>query len=147
MNARKILFSTDFSHTGDAALGLATALARDMGATLHIVHVEELPIVYGVGEMYYGMPDPNEEQLRELLSKVVPTDNQVPFQHHMVIGIPADSIIRLAESEHVDMIVMGTHGRTGLTRLLMGSVTEAVVRGAPCPVLTYKQPHEKPADS
>ncbi len=145
MNAKKILFPTDFSHTGDAALGLATSLARDTGATLHIVHVEEPPMVYGGGEMYYGMPDPNQDHLKEMLSKVVPTDDQVPHEHHMVTGDPAGAITRLAEAEDVDMIIMGTHGRTGLMRLLMGSVTEAVVRRAACPVLTYRQPHEEPA--
>jgi nucleotide-binding universal stress UspA family protein len=58
----------------------------------------------------------------------------------MLLGEPAEEIIRFAKEENVDMIVMGTHGRTGFSRLLMGSVTEQVVRGAPCPVLTIKQP-------
>ena len=70
---------------------------------------------------------------------VVP-DSNVPVERRLLAGDPADAIIRLAESEHIDLIVMGTHGRRGLSRLLMGSVAESVVRVAPCPVLTVKQP-------
>jgi nucleotide-binding universal stress UspA family protein len=64
----------------------------------------------------------------------------VPYEHHLITGDPATAVVQLAEEENVDMIVMGTHGRTGLSRLLMGSVAEAVVRKANCPVLTFKQP-------
>ncbi len=143
MNVKRILFSTDFSHTGDAALDLATSLARDSGATLYIVHVEEQSMLYGSGEMYYGEPDPATDDLKTMLSKVVPTDESVAYQHHMVTGTPAEAITRFAEAVDADIIVMGTHGRTGMTRALLGSVSEAVVRRAPCPVLTYKQPLEK----
>ena len=59
MHLKKILFPTDFSHTGDAALALATSMARDTGATLLIIHVEEPPMAYGGGEMYYGVPEPD----------------------------------------------------------------------------------------
>lgn len=145
MDLKKILFPTDFSHTGDAALAMATALARDSGAKLLIVHVEEPPVAYGGGEMYYGMPDPATEDLRKMLHEVVPPDPAVAYEHRLVTGDPAAAIARLAKSESVDLIVMGTHGRTGLTRLLMGSVAEAIVRRADCPVLTYKQPSKQPA--
>lgn len=145
MNAKKILFPTDFSHCSDAALGVATSLARDTGAKLLIVHIEEPPMAYGGGEMYYGLPDPASEDLQAMLARVKPLDDSVPFEHHLVVGDPAGSIVRLAEEQNADLIVMGTHGRTGLSRLLMGSVAEAVVRKSPCPVFTYKEPHEKPA--
>jgi nucleotide-binding universal stress UspA family protein len=145
MNERKILFPTDFSHTGDAALELATTLARERGATLLIVHVQEPPAAYGCGEMYYGMPDPVTEDLEKMLERVVPTDADVPFRHMMVTGEPATAITRIAEDEGVELIVMGTHGRTGLMRLLMGSNAEMVVRHAKCPVLTYKQPASVPS--
>ncbi len=145
MTVRKILFPTDFSHTGDAALALATSLARERGATLLIVHVEEPPAAYGAGEMYYGMPDPVTEDLREMLKKVAPADTSVPVEHRLIAGDPANAIVRLAKEDGVELIVMGTHGRTGLLRLLMGSVAEAVVRRAPCPVLTLRQPGESPA--
>lgn len=142
MKAKKILFPTDFSTPSDAALAHATALARDTGATMVIVHVEEPPVVYGTGEMYYGIPNPDTEALKKMLEAVVPTDSDVKYEHHLVTGDPATEIVRLAEEEGVDLIVMGTHGRTGLKRLLMGSVAEAIVRRAPCPVFTYKEPHQ-----
>lgn len=144
MNMTTIMFPTDFSHTGDAALAMATSLARDAGAKLLIVHVEEPPLAYGSGEMYYGVPEPQSEQLQQMLTEVVPTDKAVPCEHRLITGSPAAALSRLAQEESVDLIVLGTHGRTGLSRLLMGSVAEAIVRQAPCPVLTYKQPAEKP---
>lgn len=140
MKASKILFPTDFSHTGDAALTLASVLARDMGARLLIVHVEEPPMAYGAGDMYYGIGEPATEDLKRMLDEVRPTDPAVSYEHHLTTGEPASAIIDLAEKENVDMIVMGTHGRTGLYRLLMGSVAEAVVRRAACPVITYRDP-------
>lgn len=145
MQAKKILFPTDFSHCGDAALAYATSLARDTGATLLIVHVEEPPVAYGGGEMYYGVPEPATDDLKAMLAEVKPADESVPYEHHLIVGDPASAIARLADDENVDMIVMGTHGRAGLSRLLMGSVAEAVVRRAKCPVLTYKEPHS-PSD-
>lgn len=144
MNIKKILFPTDFSHTGDAALHLATSLARDNGATLLIVHVEEPPVAYGGGEMYYGIPDPATEDLQRMLREIKPDDESVLYEHRLVTGDPAAAVARLAEEEHVDMIVMGTHGRTGLSRMVMGSVAEAVVRRAQCPVLTFRQPRSDP---
>ena len=146
MKANKILFPTDFSHTGDAALGLATALARDTGATLVIVHVEEPPMAYGGGELYYGVPEPATEDLRKMLHEIKPADPEVPHEHRLITGEPASAVVHLAEEEGVDMIVLGTHGRTGLSRLLMGSVAEAIVRRAKCPVLTYKQPANKASE-
>lgn len=140
MHARKILFPTDFSHLSDAALNHATALARDTGAMLLIVHVEEPPMAYGGGEMYYGIPEPDQAEVRRMTEAVKPTDPSVKYEHRLVNGSPADEIVRLAEEEHVDMIVIGTHGRTGLKRLLMGSTAEAVMRTAKCPVFVFKAP-------
>ena len=144
MFAKKILFPTDFSHTGDAALELATSLARDTGATLIIAHIEEAPNVYAGGEFYYGIPNPPTEELRRMLQEVKPTDPSVPYEHRLLTGDPASGIVRLADEDDVDMIVMGTHGRTGLLRVLMGSVAEVVVRRSKCPVVTYKRKSEKP---
>jgi nucleotide-binding universal stress UspA family protein len=146
MKANKILFPTDFSSSSDAPLAYATALARDMGAMLLIVHVEEPPMAYGGGEMYYGIAEPDYEALRRMLEDVKPTDPAVPCERRLVTGDPASAIVDLAREEEVDLIVMGTHGRTGLRRLLMGSIAEAVVRTAPCPVLTYKPPQHKAAE-
>ena len=142
MNIKRILFPTDFSHTGDKALAMAESLARDSGAKIFIVHVEEPPTAYGGGEMYYGMLEPDLDHLKELLSKVKPKDLALAYEQHMVTGEPADAIARFAEEHNIDMIVMGTHGRTGVIRLLMGSVAEAVVRRSKCAVLTVKPADE-----
>lgn len=140
MNAKKVLFPTDFSHLGDEGLEHAASLARDRDAELMIVHVEEPPMAYGGGEMYYGIPEPDRAELRRMLQAVVPKDSKVRCEHRLVMGDPAEEIVRLADEEHVELIVMATHGRSGLTRMLMGSVAEAVVRRAKCPVLTLKAP-------
>lgn len=145
MNAKKIVFPTDFSTCSDEAMEQATALARDMGAKLLIVHVEEPPAAYGGGEMYYGIPEPDNAALLKMLHDVVPRDPAVPYEHRLLMGDPAAEIVRFAEEENADMIVLGTHGRTGFKRLLMGSVAEAVVRRATCPVFTVKHPRAAPA--
>lgn len=139
MQAKKILFPTDFSHASDAALSHAATLARESGGRLIILHVEEPPMAYGGGELYYGVPNPDNTALVKMLQAVVPPI-EVPYEHKLVVGDPAGEIVRVAEEEGVDLIVMGTHGRTGLRRLLMGSVAEAVLRRSPCPVFTLKEP-------
>ena len=138
-----IIFPTDFSTASDAALPHAEALARQSHARLLIVHVEEPPLAYGAGELYYGLPEPSSERIQKMLEDVRPCDQAVPFAHRLTIGDPAGEIVRLAEDERAEMIVMGTHGRTGMTRLLMGSVAEAVVRRSPCPVLVYRESAER----
>jgi universal stress protein A len=138
MNAPKILYPTDFSTMGQTALEMAGSLARDRGATLIIMHVEEPPMAYGGGELYYGIDEPDREELKRMLAEVVPSDPAVPCEHRLMIGSPATAIIEMAEREEVELIVMATHGRTGLLRVLMGSVAEEVVRKAKCPVLTVK---------
>ncbi len=140
---RKILFPSDFSHTGDAALEYATSMARDRSASLLIVHVEEPPVAYAGGEFYYGIPNPSPDEVLKMLHQIKPTDASIPYDYRLITGHPASAICKVAEEEKVDMIILGTHGRTGLTRLLMGSVAEAVVRHASCPVLTLRYSPEK----
>jgi nucleotide-binding universal stress UspA family protein len=139
MQAKTIVLPIDFSTNNDNSLALATSLARDSGAKLFIVHVEEPPIVY-VGNSYYGVPNPQAEDVSKMLKEVVPTASDVAYEHQSLTGTPADAIVKFAEQTQADFIVMGTHGRTGLSRVLMGSVAEAVVRQAPCPLLSVKQP-------
>ena len=139
MPAKRILFTTDLSNLGNAGLPLATSIARDCGSELIILHVMELPRAYAPGEWTFIPLEPDVEAIKQMLDKVKPTDPAVPYTHRMVPGDPATEIVRLAAEEDVDMIVMSTHGRTGLPRVLMGSVAEAVLRRAPCPVVTLKQ--------
>jgi len=143
MAAKTILFPTDFSTASDAALEHAEAIAKQSGAGLLIVHVEEPPLAYGGGELYYGLPEPNSERIQKMLEAVRPRAADVRFEHRLMMGDPAGEVVRVAGEQACEMIVMGTHGRTGLTRLLMGSVAEQIVRRAPCPVLVYREAAER----
>lgn len=134
-----ILFPTDFSHASDSALEHAEAIAKQRQARLVILHVEEPPLAYGGGELYYGLPEPSSERIMKMLEEVKPSDAALEFTHKLTMGDPATEIVRIAEEEKADMIILGTHGRTGMSRLLMGSVAEAVVRRSPCPVLVYRE--------
>lgn len=140
MNIKKILVPVDFSSGSEAALNLATSLARDTGAKLLLMHVQITPLPVGGGEFMYVEPSPPTDELRARLKNVLPKDPKIPVEHFLLTGDPADCIVKLAEDEKVDFIVLGTHGRRGLTRILMGSVAELVVRWAKCPVVTVKSP-------
>lgn len=141
----KILHPTDFSQTSQTALALASSLARDNNATLIIAHVFSPTANVVAATPPIAITVANAVEEKERLERVIPSDPQIVFEHRLLEGVPASSIVEFAESEQVDMIVMGTHGVTGLTRLLMGSVAEAVVRKAPCPVLTIKESSRAPA--
>lgn len=146
MPSKKILYATDCSPAGEQALQVATSLARDSGARLIIACVSESEL-YPVGELFDEEPEPNPTEIAQL-EAIVPTDATVDYEHRLLYGEagsakmvqPAQEILRLAGEENVHMIVVGTHGRSGLGRLLMGSVAEQVLRGATCPVVTVKQP-------
>ncbi len=140
---KKILFPTDFSRLSDAALPLAASVARDRHAELIILHVQEPPTAYAAGELYYGPMEPDTEALRQTLEGVKPNDPSVLCIHHLVMGDPAKEIVKVADDEEVEMIVMSTRGRTGLAHVLMGSVAEKVVRRASCPVLVFKSAPQK----
>lgn len=137
MSQRVILFPTDFSSVADEGLRHAASFARQHGSRLLVLHVVEPPAAYA-GEMYYGLPEPDEGDLRLMLERVRPDDTSIPVEHRLVHGQPAAEIARLADEVDAEMIVMTTHGRTGLRRLLMGSVAEQVMRHANCPVLTLR---------
>ena len=145
MNTRKILCPTDFSHYTDAALSYASALAAESGATLYIVHVDEyrdVSAALGEAALHYTAPweAADRSEVRQKLEQVKPTASRVDYEHRYLEGGPIHEIIEFAAREQIDLIVMGSHGRTGLSRLLMGSVAEGVARRAPCPVLIVKQP-------
>ena len=127
MAQKTILVPTDFSTASDAALPHAEALAKQSNARLLIVHVEEPPLAYGGGELYYGLPEPSSERILKMLEDVKPADPKLPFAHRLTMGDPAGEIVRIAADEQAEMIVLGTHGRTGMTRLLMGKIGRAHV--------------------
>jgi nucleotide-binding universal stress UspA family protein len=138
-----ILYPTDFSDRAACAFGLACALARDYGARLVLLHVSPLPMLaYGEGVVMPRPPDSHDRLKAELERLEVP-DAAIRVERRVEEGDPVPEILRVAEEVGADLIVLGTHGRTGLGRLLMGSVAEQVVRRGPCPVLTVRTPfHE-----
>jgi universal stress protein A len=136
MSAAKILFATDYSSASRDALNYGASLARERGATLLITHVSRLE-EYPVGELFDEEPRPSDAELEELIAITVP-DPRVHCEHRLLHGDPARQIVELAKQENVETIVMGTHGRSGLGRLVTGSVAEAVLREAPCAVIAVR---------
>ena len=143
MTASHILVPTDFSEYADYALDYAIELAQKLQARLTLLHIiDTMPLgVVEEGSMlppsYWQELETNLEQSMEASLKRL---DDVGLQGEPIIvhGVPFQSIIDTAQDKAVDLIVMGTHGRTGLTHVLMGSVAERVVRMAPCPVLVTR---------
>lgn len=138
LQIQTILVPTDFSAGSDYALKVARSLAQDHGARLVLIAVPPPPPPmtdeYLPSTEYPGMIATTKRELEALGAKI--TDR--PVVTHVIAGAPGPSIIEAAKEYQADLIVMGTHGRTGLARLLMGSVAEHVLRHAECPVLTIK---------
>jgi nucleotide-binding universal stress UspA family protein len=135
-----ILHPTDFSPLSEHAFHLACSLARDHGGRVIVLHVAELPLVAPDGGMSPPPPGGVWGAITDRLVRVQPPEPNVLVQHRLEEGTSADTILRMAREVNCDLIVMGTHGRTGLAHLLMGSVAEQVVRKATCAVLVVKTP-------
>jgi nucleotide-binding universal stress UspA family protein len=140
LGIKNILCATDFSESSDFAFRLACALARDYGARVVVLHVISPPVgIYGEGAVI-PPPEGYHDPLREKLLQLQPRDKRIVVEHRLLEGEAPGAILAVAQDMKADVIVMGTHGRKGLTRLLMGSVAEQVLRRASCPVLTVKKP-------
>lgn len=137
---RTILHPTDFSELSQPAFELSCALAQDYGATLVVLHAADLPLLTPVEGVLIPTPIDEAEAFRGRLEAVRPADPRVAVRHRLAEGNPAEEILAAAADEKADLIVLGTHGRGGITRALMGSVAETVQRSAPCPVLTVRSP-------
>lgn len=136
-STKKILFATDLSPSSRAGLKWAAALARTMEAEILVVHVEE-PLTPGedlVYEEYRRGLATTEARMRALAV----ADPHVLCRQKMLTGDPAKEILWLAKHEEVDLIVLGTHDRTCLSRLFNGSVAEKILRRASCPVFVFRQ--------
>jgi universal stress protein A len=148
---KNILVATDFSSSSQTALIYGRALARQFGGRLHVLHAVELPVSDGTGAIGYEGLTPElrtalEDAERGRLDDLVSADDRATLQATTAIRTletPALAIGEYARREAIDLIVIGTHGRHGLTRLVMGSVAEQVVRTAPCPVLTVRDPERE----
>lgn len=140
---RTILYPTDFSDTAEQTYPFACSLARDLGASLVVLHVYPPPIDRSE-VVARRQPDGYEEDLWRLLKLYEAPGVAEGVTHRLEEGEAAEEILRVARETNCDLIVVGTHGRTGLGRLLMGSVAEKVLRNASCPVLTLKKPIAAP---
>ncbi|MFB6229963.1 MAG: universal stress protein [Salinibacter sp.] len=151
MTVRRVLVPTDFSESADVALAHALRLADRFDASLHLLHV-----VSELNAAFYGLADTEdraaaglEAQIRseaqERLSEIAPDRSSSDVQS-TVVQRPnldeTDAVLEYVTEHAVDLVVMGTHGRRGISRLMLGSVSNKVIRRAPCPVLTVQAGEE-----
>ena len=143
--AMKILHPTDFSECAEQARAQAILLARALGGEIILFHVSVETPLYAEGmlaggtvqKIYDAQRKWAEESLEARAAETRATG--VPARWRLTAGVPFHSIVRAAEEEGADMIVMGTHGRRGLERILLGSVASKVVQLASCPVMTIRE--------
>jgi universal stress protein A len=140
---QKILVPTDFSEHSEGALRYACELARQLGASLTILHVYQVPgftlpegVILGGPQELSSVLESVDRDLQRV--RTLAFDLGVEAESQSVCGGPSEEICRFAQEQGFDLIVMATHGRTGVRHLLLGSIAEQVLRGAPCPVLTTR---------
>ena len=149
VNIENILFPTDFSENSEEALKYAISLAEKYGSNLHIVHVTLGANQYMAYDMNAYIPDDMKKNERETLEKnlrALPPENlgqPKSVTHEILEGIPLPEILGYIKKNNIDLVVMGTHGRTGLKHLVMGSVAENVVRNSSVPVLSVHSAADK----
>ena len=138
LHINTILFPTDLSATASQALYLARSLARDHGARLMLFSAATPPMP--VPEFYVPMGEMvgQVEELKRQIAGLAASIHDATVDWHVTEGEPGPAIVTYSEDIHANLIVMATHGRSGLSRLLLGSVTEYVMRHSHCPVLTVK---------
>jgi universal stress protein A len=144
INFKRILCPIDYSECSARALRYAAGMALKDSSRLYLMHVVDKRVFDYGGPVYEAAPAPDaetiarlEEKLKESIPREVRGDIQV--ETLVTMGLPVEEILKAAMDKEVDVIVMGTHGRTGIAHTIMGSVAENVVRRAPCPVLTVRQ--------
>jgi nucleotide-binding universal stress UspA family protein len=144
---RRIVHATDFSTASRPALARAIALARQNRATLWVVHALPPLVVPTAGDFAFVPPRTYEmlersahQHARKQLAALVGRAKKARVRATalLVDGVPHEQVLRAARRQRADLLVIGKHGRTGLSKALMGSVAERVVRLAPCPVLTVR---------
>ena len=138
---RTIVVATDFSDASALALEYARVLAKRFGAGLRVLHVVATPRPLGT-EIYVpeamSVSDVAVADAQRLMGETLAKFEGTPVVGQVLVGNPARKIVEYASDHDVDLLVIGTHGRSGLSHLLMGSVAERVVRTAPCPVFTTR---------
>ncbi len=148
MSFHKIVVATDFSEASLGALETAFDMALQGSSTLYLVHVMDPYVIAGDPTLIlHSSVEGTSQEVRRRLEALIPQewrehgDGLSPVVQSLVLegAGPARAITKFAEENDVDLVVVGTHGQTGLRRLLMGSTAESLLRYAPCPVLVVKQ--------
>ncbi len=140
---KEILLPTDGSEGAEEAINDAVGLAKTFGAKIHIVHVVEAPRLQDYGS-FFALPNILEELRKsgtEILKRTREYIHESGFEDVLTSqreGYPADEIMDYVDRKKIDLIVMGTHGRRGFNRVVLGSIAEEVVRRSPVPVLTIR---------
>ena len=146
MEIKSILFPTDFSEGSAQALQYAVDMAKRYGAKLHVVHVI-YDITKATGwyvphvstdKMYQEIQEGAKKELDRFAVKELAEVKDV--ERTVITGVPHEEVINFAKKHKIDLIIMGTHGRKGIDRILFGSTAAQIVRFAPCPVLTVRLP-------
>ncbi len=142
IDIKKVLCPVDYSVCSQEAFKYAAHIARTESAKLYLVHVIDVRSFGHESPLDSDVPKPSEDAIRrikeDLTKKAADEVEGVEIEPVVVVGVPVKVILSVAEERKVDMIVMGTHGRTGIPHVIIGSVAENVVRKAPCPVLTIR---------
>lgn len=149
MKVERILFPTDFSEGSVHALHSAVDLAKHYNANLTILHV-----IYDIGKAYEShVPHISTDEIHKEMDAwamkeldkccLEETRGLANVDKSVLLGVPYEEIIKFAEKEKIDLIVIGTYGRSGLERFIFGSTAERVVRGATCPVMTVRVPKHR----
>lgn len=142
---QNILVPSDFSECSDAAVRYGLELARKFDATVHLLHVVQDPMTMpwaaeGLAVPMLEVVEQWQKEAEERLKALVPPVDRGRVRVSSTVASPYPEILRFAGEQRIDLIVMGTHGRGGVSHLLLGSIAEKVVRRAPCPVLTVRSP-------
>lgn len=147
---KNVLVATDFSEPSDVALGYGRHFARTFGARLHVLHVVENVMARFAADAYPVLLPDLQREVEEAGEKqlIAALENEDFQQLEAVPAVvtstaPAAAIVEYAKEHDVDLIILGTHGRGAVAKLLMGSVAERVVRTAGCPVLTVRHPEHE----
>lgn len=146
MKIERILFPVDFSEGSTNAVEYAISLRKEYDATLYLLHVvHDISMTTGwqvphvrLGELYRDMEEYARKEMEKFCRDLFRECDKI--EQIVVSGIPHEEILKFARDKKIDIIVIGTHGKTGIDRMLFGSTAEKVVRKAPCPVLSVRLP-------
>ena len=146
----RILFPTDFSATAEHALKYALTFASEHKAKLYVMHVipnSDSPVVFGEDGESISPPsfEKMEVKAKELMQQLIPERyvKELEIENIIVQGGPLKEILKIVKKYNIDLITMASHGRKGISHMLMGSLAEKVVQMATCPVLTIKHPEHE----